>query len=221
MLDKSTKDKIVEELDSVCDQISLLYVDFSDCKIYTFEGAEEYLNEYNGRHKEIAENLSNIAMMINDVEDEKEGEALYEKWDEANADFLSLHRELSATLNGVYLSKMSDQIKKTNTKLENSLGTQFGIFSALLSLLAFILNNTKLFTIEGLTFNHIIIINLCYLLACAVIFYFVFSFIKPYYHSAGRVWSLVLIIALLVGIIGYCYIKFPNIPIIPLNATES
>lgn len=221
MSEIKTKDDVSKELDNIRDQISLLYMDFTDCKIYTFEGAEEYLKEYDRRRKNIAEYLSKVEDIIDAVEDETEGEALYKEWDTVNASFLSLHQELYTSLNGIYLSKMSEQIKKTNTKLENSLGTQFGIFSALLSLLAFILNNTKLFAIEGLTFNHVIIINLCYLLACAVIFYFVFCFIKPYYHSSGRVWSLVFVIGLLIGIIAFCYLKFPNIPIVPLDTPQS
>ena len=221
MPDTIMENDVLKELDNIRDQIYLLDMDFTDCKIYTFEGAEAYLNEYDERRKNIAERLSNVEDAINKIKDETVGESLYGEWDTVNASFLSTHQNLYTSLNGIYLSKMSEQIKKTNTKLENTLGTQFGIFSALLSLLAFILNNTKLFAIEGLTFNHVIIINLCYLLACTVIFYFVFCFIKPYYHSSGRVWSLVFVIGLLIGIIAFCYLKFPNIPIVPLDTPQS
>lgn len=209
--------EIKDKLSHIENLIALLYDDFSNRKVYSFDGAEEVLKEYDARYKTIAQDFLDIGKLIEAVQDEKKGSALFEEWDDLNASFLSVHQELYTNLNSIYLSKMSDQIKKTNTKLENTLGTQFGIFSALLSLLAFILNNTKLFAIEGLTFNHIIMINLCYLLACVVIFCLVFSFIKPYYHSAGRVWSFIFLIGILALIIGFCYLKFPNIPIIPLN----
>ncbi len=214
---QNIQETIEGKLMDIEDEISLLYDDFIDCKIYTFDGAEASLNEYIARQKDIAKELMDTLEMINSLESEEEGSNFYAAWDELNANFLSAHRELSTNLNNIYLSKMSEQIKKTNTKLENSLGTQFGIFSALLSLLAFILNNTKLFAIEGLTFNHIIVINLCYLLACVVFFCLVFSFIKPYYHTSGRIWSFVFLIAILAATICFCYVTFPNIPIIPLS----
>lgn len=102
------------------------------------------------------------------------------------------------------ISELNTEVDKLNKKLENSLGTQFGIYSALLSILAFVLNNAKLFSYEEIDFKNILLINLSYILVCAVLFYFVLWFIKPYKHSKGRVWSLVIIIAVLIGAI--CFI---------------
>ena len=89
---------------------------------------------------------------------------------------------------------LNTKVEKLNNKLETSLGTQFGIFSALLSILAFVLTNAKILTIESISFKNVLLVNLSYILVCSVLFYFVLWFIKPYKHSKGRVWSLVAII---------------------------
>lgn len=96
---------------------------------------------------------------------------------------------------------LSYQLKKTNKKLENSLGLQFGIFSAVLSVLSFVLNNSKLLSYDDINFRNVLLINLSHILACAVMFYFAMWFIKPYKHSKGRVWTLTLIIIAICALI--------------------
>ena len=108
-----------------------------------------------------------------------------------------IYQQVEYHLHNHQIASLKNDVDKLNRKLENSLGTQFGIFSALLTILAFVLNNAKLLTYSEINFKQILLVNLSYILVCAVLFYFVLWFVKPYKHSKGRVWSLVVIIVVL------------------------
>lgn len=180
--------KIIEGMNFEIDENAL------DAK--SLDDLEQFIQEYDNEYKQAMGLISQIEGFLNNeniLGGKKER-------------FLNVCSTYRSDIDRLYkdnrkILSLSHQLKKTNKKLENSLGLQFGIFSAVLSVLSFVLNNAKLLSYEEIDFRNVLLINLSHILACAVMFYFAMWFIKPYKHSKGRVWTLTLIVVAICALI--------------------
>ena len=199
--------KSIENIESTLKIIQGMNFEIDENALDTksLDDLEKFIQEYDNKYKQAMGSISQIEGFLNDeniLGGKKER-------------FLSICSTYRCNIDRLYkdnrkILSLSHQLKKTNKKLENSLGLQFGIFSAVLSVLSFVLNNAKLLSYEEIDFRNVLLINLSHILACAVMFYFAMWFIKPYKHSKGRVWTLTLIIiaiCLLICLVATNFIK--------------
>ena len=190
------KQKITSMEDKIRTKMSKLtkYEDPSLLKLDSKELGEE-ISKFQELYNQLLVDLDKYYEIIADdnISDE-EIDNYFDTYEEMTSSVSYIYQSHFPVLVNKQTTLLNTKVEKLNNKLETSLGTQFGIFSALLSILAFVLTNAKILTIESISFKNVLLVNLSYILVCSVLFYFVLWFIKPYKHSKGRVWSLVAII---------------------------
>lgn len=123
-------------------------------------------------------------------------------------DFISKHRAVYESLRDLDLhtSKLAFlSNEKAVKRSREGLVNQLSIFSIVLTILTFILNNARLFSIGGISFSMIMAGNVSFILMCVVMFTFVYLFL---HMEDGIKHPIIKAVVLVVVILGLCFLTY-------------
>lgn len=90
---------------------------------------------------------------------------------------------------GVAFDKIEQDEKKQKAiekKMESQQGLQFTIFSIVIAMISFILNNTKVLSIDGVGLKTVLLVNISFILAVSVLFALIYTFMG--YNFEHKKW---------------------------------
>ena len=91
---------------------------------------------------------------------------------------------------GVAFDKIEQDEKKQKAmekKIDSQQGLQFTIFSIVIAMISFILNNTKVLSIDGIGLKTILLVNISFILAVSVLFALIYTFMG--YNFEQKKWK--------------------------------
>ena len=96
---------------------------------------------------------------------------------------------------GVAFDKIEQDEKKQKAmekKIDSQQGLQFTIFSIVIAMISFILNNTKVLSLDGVGLKTVLMVNISFVLAVSVLFALIYIFMG--YNFEHKKWKYVFLI---------------------------
>ena len=174
-----------EKLANVKDQVMILDDLVSELgdikgKIHNTEDVESFLTKYEKAFLFTDVLLGSAESLKNEAE-EKNQEASCDKLIEDIVDAKSLiafaYNENAASINKVMLSATA----VIERDMKASQGLQLTVFSLVLTILAFVLNNSKILAVDDINLKNVLLVNVSFILATVVFFGLIYRFIFPMY----------------------------------------
>lgn len=187
MLSRNEKTKIEEELNSFENEL-LNLIDLSKIII---KGETKDILAFNNKYFELTKKIENI---VSDTlkKDKKRDDPIWDRIDYANYDLENIYNSVSKIINDV-LVKKAIEIEDQNKKKQ---ALDLAVYSIVLSILAFILTNAGVLSVEGIAFKNVLLVNISFLLTTDVLFSLIYVFLGPaFYSKKGGLRIFVFIIA--------------------------
>lgn len=174
MLSTYEKTKIDEELTFFENEL-LTLVDLSKELI---NGETKDILIFNKKYFDLTKKIEKIVSETI-KEDKEQNDSIWGRIDLANYDLENIYNSVSKTSNDILAKKLMEAEDYNKKKQAFDLA----IYSIVLSILAFILMNVNVLSIEGIMFKNVLLVNLSFLLVADVLFSLIYIFLSPAFYS--------------------------------------
>jgi len=125
---------------------------------------------------------------------------LWEKTGSLYDDINYIYDEASIQIN----SLIAQKTQEIEERIRNNQGVQLAVFSIVLSILAFVLTNARILTIDDISFKSVLLVNLSFMLSANILFSLIYLFMGPIFYSKKgrlRIFTFVILPILLIAAI--------------------
>lgn len=174
-MSNNSKSSIIEK---ELEQINDLVIKLIDTSEKTVNGELDDILKFNEEYLLINKKLTKVSSDLWSF-DKTRTNSLWDKFDSLNADFNYIYDTSSVPINSVLVKKtleLQDEHKKHQ-------GLQLAVFSIVLSILAFVLTNSKILAAEHINFKNVLLVNLSFILSVDILFSFIYLFLGPIFYS--------------------------------------
>lgn len=171
-------DSITVSIEAELNQIYESVLHLIDTSKETANGELSDVLKFNEEYLSITKQLDKVATKLLSF-DKTRTSQLWDKFDSINDDLNYIYDTSSIPINSVLVNKtleLQDEYKKHQ-------GLQLATFSIVLTILAFVLTNARILTIEQIDFKNILLVNLSFILSTNILFSFIYLFLGPIFYS--------------------------------------
>jgi len=172
---RTSIEKDIADLDA--DVLKLMEISEKIC-----DGDVEDILKFNSEYMTIVEKHEKTTAKLLTFDKERTTE-LWDKTDSIYDDLNYIFDITSIPINNIIAKKtmeMEESYKKSQ-------GIQLAVFSIVLTILAFVLTNAKILSVDGISVKNVLLVNLSFILSADVFFSFIYLFLGPvFYSKKGR-----------------------------------
>ena len=175
MLSKNERTKIEQRLEHF--ETGLL--DLVDVSKEVITGDANDILNFNNKYFDLSKEIESIVAETMKYDKKQNDTTIWDRIDYANYDLENTYESVSKYINDFLVKKTieaEDQYKKKQA-------IDLAIFSIVLSILAFILTNVGVLSIEGIDFKNVLLVNISFLLTTDFLFSLVYVFLGPAFYT--------------------------------------